>query len=100
MSTLIVVGYDDMTKAQQMRHDMVMLEKEYLVDMEDAVVVVRDLKGKVKLHQGCKFARSRRHGRRILGHIDRLLIFQPDFRYGSGSRYRCNEWRSGRCRHQ
>ena len=51
MSTLIVVGYDDMTKAQQMRHDMVMLEKEYLVDMEDAVVVVRDLKGKVKLHQ-------------------------------------------------
>ena len=51
MSTLVVVGYDDMTKAQQMRHDLVMLEKEYLVDLEDAVVVVRDLKGKVKLHQ-------------------------------------------------
>jgi uncharacterized membrane protein len=51
MSTLVVIGYDDMTKAQQMRHDLVMLEKEYLVDLEDAVVVVRDPKGKVKLHQ-------------------------------------------------
>jgi uncharacterized membrane protein len=51
MSTLVVIGYDDMTKAQLMRHDLVMLEKEYLVDLEDAVVVVRDPKGKVKLHQ-------------------------------------------------
>src|SRR5476649_2413352 len=51
MSTLVVVSYDDMTKAQQMRHELAMLEKEYLVDLEDAVVVVRDLKGKVKLHQ-------------------------------------------------
>ncbi len=51
MSTLVVIAYDDMLKAQQMRHDLVMLEKEYLVDLEDAVVVVRDPKGKVKLHQ-------------------------------------------------
>jgi len=51
MSTLVVIAYDDMTKAQQMRHELVELEREYLVDLEDAVVVTRDAKGKVKLHQ-------------------------------------------------
>ncbi|MBS1994529.1 MAG: DUF1269 domain-containing protein [Cyanobacteria bacterium SZAS LIN-2] len=51
MSTLVVIAYDDMNKAQQMRHELVELEKEYLVDLEDAVVVTRDAKGKVKLHQ-------------------------------------------------
>jgi len=51
METLVVIGYDDMYKAQEMRVKLARLEKEYLVDLEDAVVVVRDLKGKVKLHQ-------------------------------------------------
>lgn len=51
MSTLVVVGYDDMYKAQEMRIELIKLQKDYLVDLEDAVVVVRDEKGKVKLHQ-------------------------------------------------
>lgn len=51
METLVIIGYDDMYKAQEMRVKLARLEREYLVDLEDAVVVVRDLKGKVKLHQ-------------------------------------------------
>jgi uncharacterized membrane protein len=51
MSTLVVVAYDNMEKAQEMRTKLLKLQKEYLVDLEDAVVVVRDPKGKVKLHQ-------------------------------------------------
>ena len=51
MSTLVVIGYDDPFKAQEVRLTLAKLQKDYLIDMEDAVVAVKDDKGKVKLHQ-------------------------------------------------
>ena len=51
MSTLVVIGYDDRFKAEEVRLKLMKLQKEYLIDLEDAVVVVKDEKGKVKLHQ-------------------------------------------------
>ncbi len=51
MSTLVVVGYDDPYKAEEVRLKLKKLQKDYLIDMEDAVVAVKDEKGKVKLHQ-------------------------------------------------
>ena len=51
MSTLVVVGYDDPYKAEEVRFKLRKLHSEYLLDLEDAVVVVNDEKGKVKLHQ-------------------------------------------------
>jgi len=51
MSDLIVIGYDDKFKAEEMRTQLLKLQKEYLIDLEDAVVAVKDDSGKVKLHQ-------------------------------------------------
>jgi uncharacterized membrane protein len=51
MSTLVVVGYDDPYQAEEIRLKLKKLQKDYLIDMEDAVVAVKDEKGKVKLHQ-------------------------------------------------
>jgi uncharacterized membrane protein len=51
MSTLIVVRYDDSYKAEEVRLKLRKLQSEYLLDLEDAVVAVKDEKGKVKLHQ-------------------------------------------------
>ena len=51
MSDLLVLGFDDSKKAQAVLAEMQELEREHLVDLEDAAVVVRDEKGKVKLHQ-------------------------------------------------
>ena len=51
MSTLVVIGYDDRFKAEEVRLKLMKLQKEYLIDLEDAVVVTKDEKGKVKLHQ-------------------------------------------------
>ena len=51
MSTLVVIGYDDPFKAQEVRLTLAKLQKDYLIDLEDAVVAVKDDKGKVKLHQ-------------------------------------------------
>ena len=50
MSTLVVIEYDDQYKAEEMRLKLRRMEKEYLIDLEDAVVAVKDDKGKIKLN--------------------------------------------------
>ena len=51
MSTLVAIEYDDPFKAEEMRLKFLKMQKEYLVDLEDAVVAVKNKEGKVKLHQ-------------------------------------------------
>lgn len=51
MSELVVLGFDNADKADTVLNRLVQLEKEYLIDLEDAVVAVRDESGKVRLKQ-------------------------------------------------
>ena len=51
MNTLVVVGYDDPFKAEEVRLKLWKMQKDYLIDMADAVIAVKDQSGKVKLHQ-------------------------------------------------
>jgi len=51
MSTLVVIEYDDLFKAEEVRLSLMKMQKDYLIDLEDAVVAVKDQKGKVRLHQ-------------------------------------------------
>jgi uncharacterized membrane protein len=51
MSELVVLGFDDPNKADAILNRLAQLEKEYLVDLEDSVVAVRDSSGKVRLKQ-------------------------------------------------
>lgn len=51
MANLIVVTYDNEWKAAEVRIDFLKMQKEYLVNVEDAVVVTRKENGKIKLHQ-------------------------------------------------
>ena len=41
MSELVVISYDDVTKAEDTRLALVKMQQEYLVDLEDAVVAVK-----------------------------------------------------------
>jgi uncharacterized membrane protein len=51
MSELIVLGFDETDKADSILNRLSTLEKEYLIDLEDAVVAIRDSTGKVRLKQ-------------------------------------------------
>jgi uncharacterized membrane protein len=51
MSDLIVVGFPQPDEADKVLLKLAQLKKEYLIDLEDAVVVVRDESGKVHLKQ-------------------------------------------------
>ena len=50
MSNLVVIAFEEEHKAFELRAELVKLQKEYLIKMEDAVVVTKDMEGKVKLH--------------------------------------------------
>ncbi|HEX7994618.1 MAG TPA: DUF1269 domain-containing protein [Streptosporangiaceae bacterium] len=47
MSDLIVIGYPDESTAQTVWQELVKLEKDYLLDLEDAAIIRRDRKGKL-----------------------------------------------------
>jgi uncharacterized membrane protein len=51
MSDLIVVGFKGEDTADQVLNKLVALQKEHLIDLEDACVVIRDQKGNVRLKQ-------------------------------------------------
>ncbi|MDD1625246.1 MAG: DUF1269 domain-containing protein [Methylococcaceae bacterium] len=51
MSILVVVGYKEPYKAEEVRLRLWKLQRDYLLDLEDAVVVVKNAEGKVTLHQ-------------------------------------------------
>ena len=51
MSTFVAICYPDPYRAQEARLAFAKLQKEYLIDIEDAVVAVKNEKGKIKLHQ-------------------------------------------------
>ena len=51
MSTLVVIGYNDPYQAEEVRLKLWKLQKDYLIDLEDAVVATKDQEGKIKLHQ-------------------------------------------------
>ena len=51
MSNLIIISFDDENTAFAMRAELATMQKEYLIEMDDVVVVTKDDEGKVKLHQ-------------------------------------------------
>ena len=51
MSTLIAVAYPDLATAEKVRALLGDLQKQKLLELEDAVVVEHTADGKVKLHQ-------------------------------------------------
>ncbi len=77
MSDLIVVGYDDMFKAEDVRLKLLKMQKEYLVDLEDAVVAVKKPDGKVKLNQMYHLATSGAIGGGFWGALIGLIFLNP-----------------------
>lgn len=51
MADLVVVAYEDEFKAEEVRLALLKLQKEHLIELEDAAVVVKNAEGKVKLKQ-------------------------------------------------
>lgn len=77
MSNLVVIGYEDQFKAEEVRLMLWKMQKEYLIDLEDAVVAVKDEKGKVKLHQAVNLTAAGAVGGGFWGALIGLIFLNP-----------------------
>jgi uncharacterized membrane protein len=77
MSTLVVVGYDDQFKAEEVRLKLRKMQKDYLIDLADAVVAVKDQAGKVKLHQAVNLTAAGAVGGGFWGTLIGLIFLNP-----------------------
>ena len=77
MSNLVVIGYDDPFKAEEVRLKLRKMQKDYLIDFEDAVVAVKNEKGKVKLHQAVNLTAAGAVGGGFWGSLIGLIFLNP-----------------------
>jgi uncharacterized membrane protein len=77
MSNLVVIGYDDPFKAEEVRLKLRKMQKDYLIDLEDAVVAVKNEKGNVKLHQAVNLTAAGAVGGGFWGSLIGLIFLNP-----------------------
>lgn len=85
MSTLVVIGYESEIKAEEVRLALLKMQKEYLIDLGDAVVVVRDDKGKVRLRQMYNLTAMGAVGGGFWGTLIGMLFLNPLFGMAVGA---------------
>jgi uncharacterized membrane protein len=77
MSNLIVLGFDNEADAFEMRAALARMQSQYLIEMEDAVVVTRSTDGKVKLHQTVNLTAAGAVKGTLWGSLIGLLFLNP-----------------------
>ncbi|MGQ4650569.1 DUF1269 domain-containing protein [Lyngbya aestuarii] len=77
MSDLIVIGFNDEFKADEVLLKLAKMQKEHLVDLEDAVVVVKNKKGKLKVKQTLDLVTAGAAGGSFWGLLIGLLFLHP-----------------------
>jgi uncharacterized membrane protein len=76
MSALVAVAYPDRDTAEQVRQELILMTKERLVQLEDAVVV-ENQGGKIKLSQAMNTTASGAAGGALWGGLIGLIFLAP-----------------------
>ncbi len=79
MSELIAIAYDDEFKAQEVRLTLAKLQKEYLIELEDAAVIIKTEDEKVKLNQSINLVGTGAVSGSFWGLLIGTLFFVPLF---------------------
>jgi uncharacterized membrane protein len=77
MSDLIVLTFKTETGAEEMRDDLMRLQKEHLITLDDAAIVVRKEDGKPKVKQMTSLVGAGALGGAFWGMLIGLLFFAP-----------------------
>lgn len=77
MADLVALEFDDPETAFHLRAELVKFQKEYLISMEDVVVVTREDDGKVRLHQAVNLTAAGAAGGALWGALIGLLFLNP-----------------------
>jgi uncharacterized membrane protein len=85
MPTLVVIGYESEIKAEEVRLALLKLQREYLIDLGDAVVAVRENDGTVKLRQLVNLTAAGALGGGFWGTLIGVLFVNPLFGLAVGA---------------
>ena len=85
MATLVVIDYESEVKAEEVRLALLKMQKEYLLDLADAVVVVRDQKGNVRLRQMYNLTAAGALSGGFWGALIGLVFLNPLFGFAIGA---------------
>lgn len=77
MSSLVVVGFPKLEEAEQVRRELVDIQRERLIALEDAVVVEHDPEGQVQLRQAVNLTAAGALGGGFWGSLVGLLFLNP-----------------------
>lgn len=77
MSELLVIAFDDEATGFELRSELVKMQKEYLIELEDAVVVTRPEPEKIQLHQAVNLTAAGAVGGGFWGTLVGLLFLNP-----------------------
>jgi len=77
MSDLVVLAFDTETGAGEMRDDLLRLQKQKIIELEDAAVVVRKQDGKVKVKQAVSLVGEGALGGAFWGLLIGIIFWMP-----------------------
>jgi uncharacterized membrane protein len=77
MGNLVVIEFDNEEAAFGMRAELAKMQKEYLIEMDDVVVVTKNEKGKVKLHQAVNLTAAGAVGGSFWGMLIGMIFLNP-----------------------
>lgn len=77
MADLLAIAFDDEATGFEMRTELVKMQQEYLIEMEDAVVVTRPTADDIQLHQAVNLTAAGALGGGFWGALIGLLFLNP-----------------------
>jgi uncharacterized membrane protein len=77
MSTLVAIVFNDDTTAFEMRAALLKMQTQYLIELEDSVVVTKTQKGAIKLDQATNLTAAGAVGGGFWGMLIGLLFLNP-----------------------
>lgn len=79
MGELVVVVFGNELRAEEVRLDLLRMEHKHLADLEDAVILVRNKDGKIKLRHDSHLSAGGALAGGLLGGLVGLMLLNPVF---------------------
>lgn len=77
MADLLVIEFDTEAKAEEVRQKLLTLQKEYLIELGDAVIAVKSAEGQIKLNQLFQPVKAGAVSGAVWGSLIGLLFLMP-----------------------
>src|SRR5262249_35663702 len=77
MSDLVVIAFPTEAKAEEVRQKLLAMQKDYLIELGDAVIAVKDAEGRVKLNQLINTTAAGAVGGAFWGTLIGLIFLMP-----------------------